>query len=935
MCVCVCVPADYYHHHQHHYASPVHSLITHTLTMSCTGAIPKRGARQANKDKDSTDVIGEPLDELYMNVPNQGGDWRVPALHKYWTQKGTYLKYVRPPPPVLPDGSPPPAGASESWIEQMELMEEDLRGLLRLPHHKFWSQMIYDPNVHLCLESYLSQCPRWYEEMQVDRLCKDMVASLHRLVLLIYLRLATPRESQTSHITPAVFAQMIYENFLIDACQLLDLSVVYGPSCGPLLTRMFACVFRHQPKYYQDLIHTVSSIALALEGVEDKLRVSDYEIPLPLDAVMENLSVPDLQTVVLFLLDTFSSLHLFLSLHPPAAKCFQDDVNELRIASFYERVVSAITSQLRELSQGLELNPRLVKEINLMRSSMLATFRALLHHKCLAPLQEEKSGTAAVGGCVERFLHIMTTCVGEKVFITDYCSAFPIDDDIKIFMDKEGDITSLTFVREAITTVLKEMGTSPRVGAFPLEHLGLSDSTKPSEDPMNTNDMNGYAQEGTAASTPDLDVAAGVSSVQELLPDLGAGFIRECLRYYNHRPEEVINALLEDNLPPSLANLDRSAPLRPSTPPPPAEEESQEVPSLGILEQRANVYDNDEFDLFTRKDVDRSKIHKGKKATTTRKLLYEKDEATIDKLKEIGRQYEERGGTSIYEDEFRYENEEEYRAWDYDDEYDDTYDDNETGDIDELGPEKVVKRRPGIIGAGRLNTHIDYRHSNNSEEEKSDGEAEEDSAKQQQQQQEESSSDGIQARWTKHQPGARPKQAPKTNTRGIQRVFTKSSSKPSKAHTPTPERETGAGEENGEHASTPPPPPRPAFQSFCENPEVTRQRAEQRRRDRDYNRGHRGRGGGDQGWRESRLTNGVENGGEGGPGRPRVGSTKHSGKGWRHGDGGDEDRGGYRGGKYKEDTNHGRAQSQQHRHKMVHKNEYKRQGAQAKFNRNN
>lgn len=37
----------------------------------------------------------------------------------------------------------------------------------------------------------------------------------------------------------------------------------------------------------------------------------------------------------------------------------------------------------------------------------------------------------------------------------------------------------------------------------------------------------------------------------------------------------------------------------------------------------------------------------------------------------------------------------------------------------------------------------------------------------------------------------------------------------------------------------------------------------------------------------------------------------------------------------KEDTNHGKAQSQQHRHKMMHKNEHKRQGAQAKFSRNN
>lgn len=60
-------------------------------------------------------------------------------------------------------------------------------------------------------------------------------------------------------------------------------------------------------------------------------------------------------------------------------------------------------------------------------------------------------------------------------------------------------------------------------------------------------------------------------------------------------------------------------------------------------------------------------------------------------VKEIARQYDERGGTSIYEDELRYE-EDNHHAWDYEDEYDDTYDDNEARNIDDLGVEKAIKR---------------------------------------------------------------------------------------------------------------------------------------------------------------------------------------------------------------------------------------------------
>lgn len=51
------------------------------------------------------------------------------------------------------------------------------------------------------------------------------------------------------------------------------------------------------------------------------------------------------------------------------------------------------------------------------------------------------------------------------------------------------------------------------------------------------------------------------------------------IRYYNYSTEEVINALLEVNLPPSLVTLDRTAPAQIEEPTPPqpslAEDETQ------------------------------------------------------------------------------------------------------------------------------------------------------------------------------------------------------------------------------------------------------------------------------------------------------------------------------------------------------------------------
>jgi activating signal cointegrator complex subunit 2 len=52
-----------------------------------------------------------------------------------------------------------------------------------------------------------------------------------------------------------------------------------------------------------------------------------------------------------------------------------------------------------------------------------------------------------------------------------------------------------------------------------------------------------------------------ISQIQDLFPDLGAGFIVKCLDEYNDDIEQVTAHLLEDSLPPHLSEADRSEKL--------------------------------------------------------------------------------------------------------------------------------------------------------------------------------------------------------------------------------------------------------------------------------------------------------------------------------------------------------------------------------------
>ena len=49
-----------------------------------------------------------------------------------------------------------------------------------------------------------------------------------------------------------------------------------------------------------------------------------------------------------------------------------------------------------------------------------------------------------------------------------------------------------------------------------------------------------------------------IAQIRNLFPEVGEGFLAQCLAYFDNNTERVINALLEDNLPPHLANLDRA-----------------------------------------------------------------------------------------------------------------------------------------------------------------------------------------------------------------------------------------------------------------------------------------------------------------------------------------------------------------------------------------
>ena len=82
---------------------------------------------------------------------------------------------------------------------------------------------------------------------------------------------------QEHHITPHVFGEILYENFVFDIPKIFDLCVLYGEGNGPLLTKIVDNIFTQQPKYNDDLQCAIPTIIQVITvHVESKVFLMGF-----------------------------------------------------------------------------------------------------------------------------------------------------------------------------------------------------------------------------------------------------------------------------------------------------------------------------------------------------------------------------------------------------------------------------------------------------------------------------------------------------------------------------------------------------------------------------------------------------------------------------------------------------------------------------------
>uniref|UniRef100_A0A673XJS0 Activating signal cointegrator 1 complex subunit 2 n=1 Tax=Salmo trutta TaxID=8032 RepID=A0A673XJS0_SALTR len=583
-----------------------------------------------------------PLDEQQVTEATGplGKERTLPALHPDRKEERCFVPYKPPP----EDSSP---AQVEEYLEHGKFITEDLDWLLALRHDKFWCQVVFDESLQKCLDSYLRHSPRGLDPSSLPSspAVADMQRCIHRAVFMTFLRMATHKESKESFITPTVFGEIIYNNFLFDIPKILDLCVLFGKGNSQLLHKMIENIFTQQPCYYGDLDEAVLSVLQVLDTIlakcglqcEGATAIEPLKLSEPGRPTAMTMSQQDLVDLVLYLCDTCTTIQAFLDIFPAACSTFHCHSFLNRLASFYEVAVPDIEKAVRKRNfDDKSLQEDLWRRVCHARRRMVEMAHLMLQHTCLQPILEGSD-------------------------INTPPPPFP----------PALDETRTSYLLQGVEDAWDSIGRRRTQYRPQQTHSSAG---------VSVSDMC-YVIQGAACTISAGELESLLTHIRDLLPDLGEGFLLACLHQYNYSSELVINYILEDRLHPDLDKLDRAMP-RPV---------KEELPP--VLSTRSNVFDDDEFDVFNRDQVDMTRVWKGRrKGESVRDLLNDKQH--IAEQKERYLTYETVVDEVIVTPS---ESGAIYNLNDYDDEYDDTYDINQVGANDLDGDSNLLNRRPFTV----------------------------------------------------------------------------------------------------------------------------------------------------------------------------------------------------------------------------------------------
>uniref|UniRef100_A0A6P7F821 Activating signal cointegrator 1 complex subunit 2 n=1 Tax=Diabrotica virgifera virgifera TaxID=50390 RepID=A0A6P7F821_DIAVI len=372
---------------------------------------------------------------------------------------------------------------------------DSLQYLLKCNFHQFWCTIFFEPSAAVSLRSFILNPVTSHQLAYLEHEYAEVYKTVFKTFLLVYRRLVTFKVSEV-------------------------MEMIGGHVCG------FS------------------------EGA--------VVVPIAIGPRPPVFDLTWIYSVVNYLLNTMALLHTLLEFYKPAIEmCIEKDL-PFRIpftyVSIYRELYEFIGDR-EDLDLQKTLSERVFDEINLGRAEFVDVYHLFVTY-CLDKTLECMGDDKKQEDLVELYLKLMTLALEDDYFICDYNMKYNVSNQNEMFASCTLiDHTRTEFIISCINKLprhktlqrlskLNKQTVEDIFKKFKPPEIEVEEEPEPIAGPSN---MNG--------GVSDDDIESKIKEIIDTLPHLGDGFVLQCLEAYNFNSAEVINAILEENLPPHLSNI--------------------------------------------------------------------------------------------------------------------------------------------------------------------------------------------------------------------------------------------------------------------------------------------------------------------------------------------------------------------------------------------
>ncbi|KAG0362182.1 hypothetical protein BGZ54_008749 [Gamsiella multidivaricata] len=616
---------------------------------------------------------------------------------------------------ILPFVSPlaDPSLTETDFSVAVDDWNETLSKILKLNNKAFWAELLRNPSLAGFLNAFLGEYAS-FRGNKGDLWIMELEEVVRR-VFMIYRRISeTMSGLDAMAVSGETFADQslndpgsaLLDCGLVSTSVLMDLAGIYGRSDPEGVSKMVGSILEHTPSLINDFRTSTNTVVQIIhrvqkrfekgvnggagkgkgkgKGVSPAISPEPHAPVLDLERMTETMQYTSALSDIAFALDAVSAAHPLLAMelnqHPTFLEC---------LMGCYNYTLPILSKVLIENQSIGDINVR--PALTFLRLRILSIVNNILEgiHKQLLAVTanghlDGNAAAALTDNLCEVIVNLYEQSPLQDHMVPMFDATMILDLEIQFSIsEKLSTINKETFQGEndrlnhwvVVLSDLREFNDATRTYIYEhnmrksenlareMSHLYINQDHDRSNSTITSN--NNQPRVPLPSMFVDQEKAyirrtMLISQLQDLFPDLGDGFLEACLITFKDDPEVVTMRLLEEDLPSDLAMMDRSTARsmfqRPQSDPtsmelvrvsPSVEQEEQD-----LLSSRRNIFDGDEFDVFSGKVVDKSKVSRGKKGPADVEVVLD-DKTFVTQHKSSILQAVE----SMY-----------------DDEYDDTYD---------------------------------------------------------------------------------------------------------------------------------------------------------------------------------------------------------------------------------------------------------------------